>query len=57
MRVYTNNNGQCVTSSDIDEYLASEQHRLNVVNQVTMEDMKVENRYYGNTMIAERVCR
>ena len=57
MRVYTNNNGQCVTSSDIDEYLASEQHRLNVVNQVTMEDMKVENRYYGNTVITERVRR
>ena len=57
MHVYTNNNGQCVTSSDMDEYLASEQHRLNVVNQVTMEDMKVENRYYGNTVITERVCR
>ena len=60
MHVYTNNDGKCVTSSDIDEYLASEQHRLNIVNQVTMEDMKMENQYYCNllnTVITERIHR
>ena len=55
MRVTTNTNGQCMTSADMDEYLSSEQHRLNVVNQVIMEDMKVENKYYGGMVVTQRV--
>ena len=43
MCIYANTDGQCMMSGDIDEYLGSEQHCLNVVNQVTMEDMKTEN--------------
>ena len=54
MRVTTNTNGQCMTSADMDEYLSSEQHRLNVVNQVIMEDMKVENKYYGGMVVTQR---
>ena len=57
MRIYTNTDGQCMTSGDMDEYLGSEQHSLNVVNQVTMEDMKMENQYYGNNVTTERVYR
>jgi hypothetical protein len=57
MRICTNNDGQCMTVSDIDAYMGSEQHRLNVVNQVIMEDMKVENRYYGTNVITERIHR
>ena len=56
MRVnVSTDNAQCITSSSIEEYLASEQHRLNLVNQVTMEDMKTENRYYGNTVFTDRI--
>ena len=55
MRIETNTDGQCMTSGDIDEYMSSEQHRLNVVNQVTMEDMKMENRYYITERINRRV--
>ena len=57
MRICTNNNGQCMTVGDIDAYMGSEQHRLNVVNQVIMEDMKVENQYYGTNVITERIHR
>ena len=31
---------------DIEEYMMSEQHRSNMVNQIQSEDMKVERKLY-----------
>lgn len=55
MRIDTSVKGQCVTSGDMDEYLSSEQHRLNIANQVISEDMKVENKYYCKIAVCDRV--
>ena len=33
---------------DIEEYMMSEQHRSNMVNQIQSEDMKVERKLYGD---------
>ena len=49
--------------SDVDAYFSAqkdmlvEQHRLNLAKQVTMEDMKMENRYYGNTYVTLKLPR
>ena len=39
----------------IEDYIKSEQHRLNIISQVTSEDMKTENTYYGNVMSLNRI--
>ena len=52
-----------VVVSDVDAYFGMqkdvlvEQHRLNLAKQVTMEDMKMENRYYGNTYVTLKLPR
>ena len=43
-----------ITCGSVEDYMGYEQHRLNVVSQVTMEDMKFENKYYGNVILTDR---
>jgi hypothetical protein len=45
-----------VICDSIEEYMRYEQHRSHVVEQVTAEDMKVENKYYGNAILLNRIC-
>ena len=39
----------------IEEYIKSEQHRLNIMSQIITEDMKTENTYYGNVVSLNRM--
>jgi stage V sporulation protein SpoVS len=50
MRIPSHEEAMCVVCDTIEEYIRYEQHRLNVVNQITTEDMKAENKYYGNVI-------
>ena len=43
-----------ITCSSVEEYMACEQHRSNLVNQVYSEDMKVEKKHYGDLVYIER---
>jgi hypothetical protein len=45
----------CLMCDTIDDYIKYEQHRLNVVNQVKAEDMKAENKLYGNVIVLNRM--
>ena len=45
----------CLMCDTIEEYIKYEQHRLNIVSQVKAEDMKVENKYYGNIVVLNRM--
>ena len=45
----------CLMCVTIEEYIKYEQHRLNIVSQVKAEDMKVENKYYGNIVVLYRM--
>ncbi len=40
----------------IEDFIKYEQHRLNIISQVTSEDMKSENKYYGNVIVLNRMC-
>ena len=44
----------CVVSGCMDDYETFEQHHLNLVSQVVTEDMKTENRYYGDIVMSSR---
>lgn len=48
-------NVKCLVCETIDDYVKYEQHRLNIVSQVRAEDMKVENKYYGNVILLNRL--
>ena len=49
MRVETCYDGlNYLVCNSIEEYIRYEQHRSNIAQQVCVEDMKVENRNYGN---------
>jgi hypothetical protein len=49
MRVYTCYEGpNYLVCGSIEEYLRYEQHHSNIAQQVYVEDMKAENRDYGN---------
>ena len=49
MRVETCYDGpNYLVCNGIEEYIRYEQHRSNIAQQVSVEDMKVENRNYGN---------
>ena len=51
MRVDTCYDGpNYLVCDSIEEYVQYEQHRLNIAQQICVEDMKVENRNYGNTV-------
>ena len=51
MRVYTCYEGpNYLVCDSIEEYMRYEQHRSNIAQQVCKEDMKVENRTYGNVV-------
>jgi hypothetical protein len=50
MCIPSHEESMCVVCDTIEEYIRYEQHRLNVVNQITTEDMKAENKYYGNVI-------
>jgi hypothetical protein len=43
-----------VTCGSIEDYMGYEQHRSNILSQVAMEDMKFENKYYGNITLTDR---
>ena len=43
-----------VTIGSIEEYMACEQHRLNLAHQMYDEDMRVEKKYYGDLVFTER---
>ena len=49
-----------MVSSDVEclmcDYIKYEQHSLNIISQVTSEDMKSENKYYGNIIVLNRMC-
>ena len=49
------NSDICIMCDTIDDFIKYEQHRLNIVSQVSMEDMKVENKYYGNVIVLNRM--
>jgi hypothetical protein len=56
MKIDSNTNGNdYIICSTIEDFLASEQHRLNLVSQTTLEDMKVEKRYYGQVISINRM--
>lgn len=42
-----------IVCNDIDDYVRYEQHRLNIVAQVTAQDMKAEKQYYGNVIVLD----
>ena len=58
MIVNDSNNMSCLMCDSMEDYnryqyenyVKSEQHRLDLVSQVTAEDMKVEKKYYGNVV-------
>ena len=45
----------CIVCDNIDDFVKYEQHRLNLISQVQCEDMKVENKYYGNVILLNRM--
>ena len=45
-----------VICDSVEEYIRYEQHRSNVLQQIYSEDMRVENRYYGQTVLLNRLC-
>ena len=47
---------KCLMCDTIDDFIKYEQHRLNIISQVTSEDMKSENKYYGNVIVLNRMC-
>jgi hypothetical protein len=49
------NDVKCLVCETIDDYIKYEQHRLNVISQVRAEDVKVENKYYGNAILLNRL--
>ena len=55
MRIPTHEDVVCVVCDTIEDYIRYEQHHLNVVNQVQTEDMKSENKYYGNVIQLNRM--
>jgi hypothetical protein len=40
----------------VEEYLRYEQHRSDLAQYVRQNDMKVENKYYGNVVAVNRLC-
>jgi hypothetical protein len=42
---------------DIEDYIkyVCEQHRLNIISQITSEDMKSEYKYCGNVIVLNRM--
>jgi hypothetical protein len=44
-----------VICDSVEEYMHYEQHRSNVLQQTCREDMKVENRYYGQTIFLNSI--
>ena len=46
---------KCHVCETVNDYSKYEQHHLNVVSQVRAEDMKVENKYYGNVILLNRL--
>ncbi len=55
MRISTHEDVMCIMCDTIEDYIRYEQHSLNVVNQVQTEDMKSENKYYGNVIQLNRL--
>ena len=55
MRIPSHEESMCVVCDTIEEYIRYEEHRLNVVNQITTEDMKAENKNYGNVIQLNRM--
>jgi hypothetical protein len=47
---------ECLMCDTIEDYIKYERHRLNIISQVTSEDMKSENKYYGNVIVLNRMC-
>ncbi len=47
---------ECLMCDTIEDFIKYEQHRLNIISQVTSEDMKSENKYYGNVIVLNRMC-
>jgi len=45
-----------IICDSVEEYIRYEQHRSNVLQQIYSEDMRVENRYYGQTVLLNRLC-
>ncbi len=56
MRLETHYDGPNYMLCDsIEEYLRFEQHRSNVAQRVTKEDLSYENQYYGNIIQLNRM--
>jgi hypothetical protein len=55
MCIPSHEEAMCVVCDTIEEYIRYEQHHLNVVNQITTEDLKTENKYYGNVIQLNRM--
>ena len=56
MRIQTDDEDtKCFVCDIVDDYIKYEHHRLNIVNQVKAEDMKAENKYYGNIIVLNRM--
>ena len=47
---------ECLMCDTIEDFIKYEQHHLNIISQVTSEDMKSENKYYGNVIVLNRMC-
>ena len=50
------NDVECLICDTIEDYIKYEQHCLNIISQITSEDMKSENKYYGNVIVLKRIC-
>jgi dimeric dUTPase (all-alpha-NTP-PPase superfamily) len=56
MKIDSNIDGNdYIICSSVEDFLASEQHHLNLVSQMTLEDMKVEKRYYRQVISMNRM--
>jgi hypothetical protein len=55
MRIPSHEETMCVVCDTIKEYIQYEQHCLNVVSQIMTEDLKTENKYYGNVIQLDRM--
>ena len=49
-------NMECLMCDTIKDFIKYVQHRLNIISQVTSEDMKSENKHYGNIIVLNRMC-
>ena len=55
MRIPMQNDNVYVVCSSIEDYVKYDQHRSQLVSQITAEDMKAEKRMYSDIVVCNRI--